>query len=160
MTLVEIAAKYIGQREIPGNQGFVNKEFDAKMRGVGFVNGSPWCMFFVRLCVKETFPEQWHELDGLLSPHCLTALRRLRAAGYEISLTPTAGAIFIMQKGSTMQGHTGITIAGEKSGKFMTTEGNTNDAGSREGEVVANKTRSLITTPQPQGLWVRGFIKI
>ena len=32
--IAEIALSYVGQREIKGNMGFVNPDFDKKMRGV------------------------------------------------------------------------------------------------------------------------------
>lgn len=162
-TLIEISSRYVGQKENPGNQGFKNSDFDKKMRSVGFVNGAPWCMFFVMLCVKEAYPDRWTELKPLFSGSCLKTLNNFKKAGYTILAHPEPNAICIWQSGSTANGHTAICASGASpsaGGTFATIEGNTNAAGGREGDTVAHKVRKNTNVPVDSGLWVRGFLKI
>ena len=162
-TLIETAARYVGQKEKPGNQGFYDPIFDAKMRSVGFVNGAPWCMFFVMLCVKETYPDRWEVLKKLFSGSCLKTLNNFKKAGYIILTHPEPNTICIWQHGSSSNGHTAVCGSGADAAAgstFSTIEGNTNAVGGREGEEVAHKIRHNSNVPISKGLWVRGFIKL
>ena len=52
-------SKWVGVKEIGNNQGWDNKDFEAKMRAIGFYDGAQWCNFFVKmvilsLCKKDS----------------------------------------------------------------------------------------------------------
>ena len=53
--IIGIAKGYLGQKEVPGNKGFQDKDFEKKMRQVGFYTGAPWCAFFVKLVYGEAY---------------------------------------------------------------------------------------------------------
>lgn len=160
MTLIETARQYLGQTEKPGNLGFPDRIFDEKMRHIGFQNGSPWCGYFVRLCIYETHPHRWDELSKLFTPHCITTFNKCKAAGLVILTVPRPKAIVIWQHGKTTSGHTGIVETVKENGQFTSIEGNTNGKGSRNGDRVAQQVRPNNLEKSASGLWVRGFIII
>jgi hypothetical protein len=78
------------------------------------------------------------------------------------------GAICIWQRykdgKGQWSGHAGIVIEkihrrGAEDAKFITIEGNTNDAGGSEGYIVARKVRKYNTTAV-NGLRVKGFVNL
>lgn len=162
MTVQEIAKKYIGKTEKPGNMGFNDVEFEKKMKAVGFQPTHAWCCYFAELCFKEAFPEKAAALDKLFSASTVQTFNNFKKAGYKISATPVPGALMIWQsysKGKALiTGHAGICIQGGGN-SCRTVEGNTNDGGGREGYIVAEKTR-IVNTTATEGLRLLGFIKI
>lgn len=163
MTVIDIAKKYIGQTEKPGNMGFNDHDFEHKMIAIGFQKTHAWCCYFAELCFKEAFPQKLDELNRLFSASTIITFRNFKAAGYPISLTPVLGALVIWQtyKNGESQGtgHAGVCIAAVGAKDFHTVEGNTNDKGGREGYITAEKARHVDTTAV-NGLRLLGFIKI
>lgn len=163
MTVVEIATKYIGQTEKPGNMGFNDDHFEAKMKAVGFVKTHAWCAYFAELCFKEAFPEKFQELDRLFSAGTIQTFRNFKDAAYLIGNVPHAGNLVIwqnMKEGKPLTtGHAGIVAEAIDQDDFWSIEGNTNDAGGREGYIVAKRMRKVIPNVQ-NGLKILGFIQI
>jgi hypothetical protein len=173
MSLSEIALSHVGQMEITGNKGFVDPEFEKRMREVGFQSGHSWCVYFAELCAKEAFPDRYTEFDKLFTPNAMATLERFRKAGYKIHTEPKADTVVIWQKyhkgepqfvqdGNTTWwlGHAGICVKAVNSWIFNSVEGNTNDGGSREGDRVAHKFGRKCLAKVTTGLKVVGFIEI
>jgi hypothetical protein len=159
----EVAAKYIGQTEKPGNSGFNDAEFEKRMRAAGFQTGQAWCAYFCELVFKETYPTKFAELDKLFSGSTIQTFRNFRDAAYLIGNVPQVDALVIWQsyKAGKPQatGHAGIVSKMVSTWEFESIEGNTSDAKSREGYIVARHQRKVLADVK-DGLKVLGFITI
>lgn len=161
--VVEIATKYIGQTEKPGNMGFNNADFERKMKAVGFQATHAWCAYFAELVFKEAYPEKFAELDKLFSASAVQTFKNFSNAAYPINELPREGNLVIwqmMKAGKAQwQGHAGI-VASVQENKwiFESIEGNTNDGGGREGYVVARRTRKTLKEVN-DGLKIMGFVQ-
>lgn len=163
MNVIEIAKKYIGQTEKPGNMGFNDAVFEKKMQAVGFQKGQAWCSYSAELFFREALPEKDTELSKLFDASAVKTFKNFEAAGYEISAVPVPGSLVIWQhyvNGKPQwTGHAGVCVSAKLPHDFGTVEGNTNDAGGREGYIVAAKDRKLVRNIQT-GLRVLGFVII
>lgn len=163
MTPSQVALKYIGQTEKPGNSGFNDAEFEKKMQAVGFVKSHAWCAYFAELVFKEAYPEKFVELDKLFSASTVQTFRNFRDAAYLIGYAPQPNTLVIWQtmKDGKPQitGHAGIVVSVEDQDTFFSIEGNTNDGGGREGYIVALKKRHVLAEVK-NGLKILGFIQI
>lgn len=156
--IVEVASKYIGQKELSENSGFVSAEFQKKMIDVGWVKGQAWCCYFAELVWKESFPELKKEFDKLFSASATATYKNFDINDkYEVSKTPVPGALAVWRHGTGWQGHIGVVqeIIGES---FKCIEGNTNSEGGREGIEVAVKTRKKDFKVGANKLNLIGFI--
>lgn len=164
--IISVAKGFLGQLEKPGNMGFQDPVFDAKMRAVGFMNTHAWCAYAAELVYT----------DAEVLP--ITTLRRLHSAGAvrtyrnyakafpsAVSKLPSIGALVAWRKmvngkpDPQGRGHIGVCETGKRDGNtFKTFEGNTNKAGSREGDQFAEKIRSLDAFNETNGLQLLGFI--
>lgn len=162
--IVEKARQYIGQKEIKGNAGWIDKFFQEKMTAVGWEKGQAWCAYFAELV--------WREVYGGLNSIIETDLRTLFSAGatktfnnfensskYKkyVSRKPSIGALAIFCYGTGWQGHVGIVTA-IRGNQIKLIEGNTNAVGGREGEEVAEKTRMIDYNIVDKRLNLMGFI--
>lgn len=163
MNAFEVATKYIGQTEKPGNMGFNDSEFESKMKAVGFQPTHAWCAYFTELVFKEAYPEKAKELDKLFSASAVQTFRNFKNALYPVSNVPKKGNLVIWQtqKNGVPQatGHAGIVGPVKDNWIFESIEGNTNDGGGREGYIVARRTRKHIADVK-DGLKVLGFVQI
>lgn len=138
------AASYVGQKEVGTNWGLFVKA-TLKFSGVGVP--APWCAAFVtRVLVETGFDKKklpkysastywWWKLatdkKALITP----------ASNLEMSRSVKRGMLFVWNgKGG---GHIGVIVKVNSDGTFETIEGNTNSQGSREGDRVTRKTRTL-----------------
>lgn len=158
--VVDTAKKYLGQKEIPGNMGFINPDFEKKMVDVGFVDTYAWCSLFMELCVKEGNPEFYAAHEKLFSASATTTYKNFDIAG-KTSTTPQIGMGVIWRHGNGWQGHAGIVVAVDLiKGTMDTVEGNSNsDPNNREGVEVSAKTRKIKTPFSAKGLNLVGFLK-
>lgn len=164
---VEIALKYVGQKELANNTFDHNTDFGKKLHAVGQKDGDPWCALFCELVFKEAYPEKFKELDGLFSASAVQTYKNFthkeKGKGYMENNIPKEGNLVIwqMQKDGVAQwqGHAGIVYKVKSTWEFSSIEGNTNDAGGREGVTVAIKDRKILAKV-PNGLKVLGFIQI
>lgn len=167
--ILKAAKSYIGMKEKPNNGGFTDAGFERMMRKEGeWQTGWAWCACFAQVCcyvglTKENFAK----LDPLLTPSVMRTYNNLLKAGYNVSKEPKAGTLVFWQLYKdgkpTPFGHIGICSDTKvAAGFFPTVEGNTNAAGSREGDCVAEKTRALnFDIPKGgDGLRLLGFIEV
>lgn len=158
--LVEAARKDLGKKEKPGNSGWYDKLLEKHMKEDGWSHGMAWCAFIVEKWAEEAYPDQEQKLDKLFSGSAVQTFRNFKKAGYTTSKTPVVGAIVIWQKhvkgAPHWSGHAGIVSEVINDKEFKSIEGNTNSAGSREGNVVAEKHRKIMKFET--GLNVLGFI--
>lgn len=159
----QIAEKYIGQTEMPGNSGFTNYEFEAKMKAVGFQRSHAWCAYFAELVFKEAYPDKFKELDKLFSASAVQTYRNFKDAAYPMNSMPSENNLVIWQNmrdgKPQVTGHAGIVGKVTDGWIFESIEGNTNDGGGREGYIVAKRIRKHIADVK-DGLKVIGFIQI
>jgi len=146
-------AKHV--REVGGmNQG---PDVEKYQKIVGLSPGSPWCSAFVTWCYATSqglsTPPSWG--SGSAITVWQRGTRKMLAQGYTTPLQSNfrdkvrPGMIWVRAKdgpgaiaarsGTWLQGHCGIVISVDSEG-FCTIEGNTNGAGSREGDGVYLKT--------------------
>jgi hypothetical protein len=144
---LEIAISQIGQSEQPkgSNSGPM---VDQYLKAVGLNPGYPWCQAFVNWCFEKA-AEQMGKAEpvpntgGVLKCWDMMSLnhRILQREAVSRPQLVKPGMQFVMNYGHG-QGHTGIVERIE--GLVLhTIEGNTNEAGSREGCVVARKERRM-----------------
>jgi hypothetical protein len=138
-----------GVREDPGrpNRGPQVDQYLARV-GVDPRSGSPWCAAFAYWCFDEAarhlgLANPCVKTAGVLdhwarSPH---AARVPAEAAFDDPRLIRPGALFVIDHGSG-RGHTGIVVK-VLTGEIATIEGNTNQRGSREGDGVYQKTRTI-----------------
>jgi surface antigen len=168
--IVSTAKKYVGIKEKKGNQGWISekypnlaKQMEEDMKSHGFKYGQAWCAYFGELVWAEVYDELGlsKEMDRYFSGSARRTLKKFaNAEGWETGVVPMVGAIAVWKRvhngKDTSQGHVGIVID-VKDGHMVTIEGNTNAAGSREGEEVAEKIRKYIWKAD-KGLVLEGFV--
>jgi len=150
--LVDQARKYVGIKEIGNNSGFrlvdsLQNGFEGMMRKIGWKQGYAWCAFFVKTCVMYALGEEYaKDLSGGVLD---SWVRLQRSAHWQVQSKPVVGAVVFWDAGGG-KGHCGIIIAVPMAGSIVTIEGNTNDAGSRDGDGVYVKQRK---TPVDKKTW-------
>ena len=163
MTLIEAAKKDIGKKEKRGNTGFEDPHLEKAMKDVGWQAGWAWCAGIQEKWIREAFPERATELNGFFVPSATATFRNLKNAGFSVSMVPSPGALVYwqrMQDGNAQwQGHAGVVSRVISETEFYSIEGNTNSAGSREGDSVQEKQRYVRSDVQ-NGLKVIGFVTI
>lgn len=160
--IVKVAKGFIGQQEIKGNKGFKEAEFEDKMREVGFKTSHAWCSYFAELVWTEAYSDNADMLKLIrknFSGSSYRTLQNFSELGMD-SKDAEVGSIVIWRKKKngayTTLGHVGI-VTEVHDDYFMSVEGNTNGAGSREGEVVAEKKR-YYSWNKDKGLELSAFI--
>lgn len=147
--LADIAAKYIGVKETGNNKAGDSKEllaiFESDSLTVnGVTDGYPWCAAFVSFCVQKLLNNS-PAFSITIPPKEASVSRFLNlwAKNNNCLIFPRNSEFFTPQKGDIVVftfSHIGI-VESVNSRMVTTIEGNTNDAGSREGSVVARKVR-------------------
>jgi len=150
---LNIANKFIGLKESGNNRGFWIDKFNYT---VGNKYGSAWCMAFVYYCINETYKPNPLKRTGSVSNQLKYA--NCIGSGLQVIKTSLIGNtkllpndIFCIKHGNTSEndigklwlGHTGF-IKLDLGKTVQTVEGNTNKAGSREGQFVLDKYRDKI----------------
>lgn len=162
MNAIEVAREFIGQKEKPNNGGFYNPRLQKLMDKAKHKEGEAWCCYFAEAVFCEAYPEREEELRELFSANCVQTAKNFEAAGYDVGLIPVEGALVIWQRfvngRPTTSGHAGILEIAQNNTSFISIEGNTNEAGSREGELVLPKSRT--TNRVATGLNVIAIIDI
>ena len=125
------ARKYVGQKELPQNQGFENPEFQQKMRSVGWWKNAEWCSLFGRLVWSEALPDPYKaKALQLISPSSQMTFQNFAkdtSGLFKIEEHPMPGALVIWQsKTKPGKGHVGIVerVTGRC---IYTIEGNLNN---------------------------------
>lgn len=159
--ILTAARKYIGQTETKGNTGFIDKTFQKQMESVGWNKTQSWCAYFSELAWKEGFSGHplLAALDKLFSPSATATYANFSGSTlFKNGSKPKPGALVVWRHGKGWQGHIGIVEEVLPNNSFISIEGNTNQAGSREGVAVLRKTRKLGELYKANGLNIIGFI--
>lgn len=157
MSIKKIAESYLNQKEISGNKGFVDKDFDKKMRKAGFYTGAPWCGFFARL----VWMEDNQDVSIISGSSKKTIDLATKADNWHAEPVEGAVVVWATFKNGKRQttGHIGV-VTEVVGNRYSTVEGNTTDKGGREGIMVARRFREI--TPEKwkveNGLRLMGFI--
>ena len=140
MTLPEIYLSQIGVREATGkNDG---PEVEMYLKTVGLKKGFAWCSAFVKWSLDEA------EIPNKINAWSPTAENRNHFvyANKKHIKEPQPGDVFTIWYTKIKRiGHTGFYHEMQNDHIIVTVEGNTNEAGSREGDGVYKKYRSLKT---------------
>ena len=138
--IIKAARAFIGQKELSGNSGFVSKQFETRMRQVGWNTGEAWCMYLAELAVKEGAADLYAKCAASFSGHTLTTANNFKTRHPETIISKAVpGCLVIWRLKGDTSGHAGVCTA--VSGDTMTcVEGNTNNDGSREGYITLEKT--------------------
>lgn len=160
---IEIALSYDGVREHGRNAGPEVEEFQGS---IGLSPGDPWCAAFVCFCIKEAAKE----LGVTPKFQYGGSVYKLWTRNPDLQTSePGLNCVFLIDHGlskvGTRIGHTGFCVQplianadghpGEQFvDKIETVEGNTNAAGSRDGDGVYHKTRKMSEFTNGYG-WLR-----
>lgn len=149
--VVQIALSQVGVREHGQNAG---PEVEKYLREVGLGPGYSWCGAFVAWVFAEAVRQGGY--DDLVGPPLFKgsagALRTLALNPMLRVDQPVWPGIYVLDHGDG-KGHVGFGIEPLANGIFRDVSGNTNSAGSREGDSVWEHTNRLIVD-------VRGWLRI
>lgn len=168
-----------GMRELKGNSGWEEKEFEAEMKLTGWQPGQAWCSFFAEKIWTNVYdkvnPEISKVVSKLFSANAVQTWEFFQKSnfptiskGIPSEQLPQPGDVVIWMlmnggqpnkvKGTAwIKGHVGIVIDANKK-NFTTLEGNSNASGGREGIEVAKQIRSY-NFENTHGLKLLGFIR-
>ena len=139
---IQIALSYDGVRERGGNNR--GPEVEMFQKSIGLEAGDPWCAAFVCFCIKAAAQQLGikprFQYGG--------SVYKLWTRNADLqTLTPGDNCLFLidhgLSKAGTRVGHTGFCVAVNQSHSetLETMEGNTNAAGSRDGDGAYHKSR-------------------
>ncbi len=140
-SLTSIYRSQVGVREATGrNDG---RAVEMYLRSVNQRAGAPWCAAFVRWSFDSA---RIRTTIAAWSPTAHNA-RNLIYAQRRFTKDPRAGDVFTIWYSRLGRiGHTGFYDGRLNDRLYQTVEGNTNEAGSREGDGVYRKYRSFNST--------------
>ena len=145
--IVAAARSQIGIREITKNQGpGIEKYWSATSYPLGYNNREPYCAAFVCWLIKTALQNTQFSFELPTSPVAYDIEKWARANSnkgvkiYSNDCKILPGDIFTLAAAS----HTGI-IVGVNSSTITTVEGNTDGSGSREGDGVYERTRTIVS---------------
>jgi hypothetical protein len=161
--IISIAKQYIGKKEKPGNAGFFDAAFQKLLVAVGWLVGQAWCAYFVKMVYVQAYansPKLLSVIKRMSNGGALMTLNNHKVNGtFKVGDTPKPGAIVIWKHGKGPQGHAGIVeTVNLKTNTMTCIEGNTNASGSREGDCVADKFRTITRDFKAEGLNIAGYI--
>lgn len=164
--IVSAATSDVGIKEVGNNEGFSSPHFQEALERIGWKKGQSWCMYAVMKWWFYGFSQynslMINDLQALFSGLALKTWNNFKASDkFECNRIPKSGCIAIWQHykngEGTWQGHAAIVKSYTKD-EIETIDGNTNKAGSREGQVVAIKRRQRNFNTYENGLVLKGFI--
>ena len=136
--VVKYGERYLFVREINNNNR--SAEIDSFNRAAGVPIGSSWCASYVSWVYKH---EDYNAPYSAWSPHFGKSKDIIYKKNLKNNKKIEAGdAVTFYYANLKRVGHVGL-VKYEKDGYLYTIEGNTNGAGSREGNGVYNKKREL-----------------
>ena len=161
--IVAAAEWYNGRTEKSGNSGFNDSAFEKELKSAGWYKGLAWCAFFTKLIYSKAYKSDINianVIKNKFNGGALSTFNNVKAdKTFKVSELPKIGAIAVWQHGSSSSGHVGIVKSFDMEKNTMTCiEGNTNASGSREGDRVAIKLRTIKRQIKGSGLNLKGFI--
>lgn len=137
----QVYTSQLGVREATGNND--GKEVEMYLRNAGLGKGYAWCAAFVKWCFNQcgiTPP------INAYSPTCHNRNNVVMMYG-KYSKEPKGGDVFTIYNLRLKRiSHTGFFDKKINETFFQTVEGNTNEGGSREGDGVYLRKRSIHST--------------
>lgn len=158
---IAYAKWYIGQMEKPGNSGFKDLGFEKEMVAAGWLKGDPWCATFMKMVFRKLFTgDLLAAVNKQFNASAKQTADRVKAAGvFATGTVPVPGAVVLFLHGRGPSGHAGMVESVDlKSNTMYCIEGNTNASGSREGDRVARKPRTINRGFSADGLNVYLYI--
>jgi hypothetical protein len=131
---IAAARSQVGYREGDGNKTAFGDWFGSP--------DQPWCASFVSWAFA-TAGQPLPPINGKNGFSRVEHGQNYARRNGQLSKTPKVGDIFMTVNPKTGKGHTGIVVAVLPGGRIQTIEGNTNQAGSREGTHVIEKERTI-----------------
>ncbi len=159
--IVAYARWYIGQLEKKGNSGFVDPKFEKELTEAGWRKGDAWCATFAKMVWRKAFDgDLLAVVNKQLNPGAKASADNMKKAGvFATGMVPEVGALVYFTHGSGPSGHAGIVESVDlKNNTMKCIEGNTNASGSREGDRVAAKLRTISRAFTKDGLNVYLFV--
>jgi hypothetical protein len=161
--IVKAAEYYNGRKEKPNNSGFHDVDFQKELALMGWLKGYAWCAYFTKLIYTKAYksdPKVIAFIKSKFNGGALSTFNNVKAGGvFKTSDKPVVGAIAVWQHGNGSAGHVGIVKSFDLLKNTMyCIEGNTNTSGSREGDQVAIKARTIVRERSASGLNLKGFI--
>lgn len=139
--LTQVYLSQVGVREKTGHNDGVQVE--AYLKSVGLGKGYAWCAAFVHWCMVQA------KVPNKINGAAASAHNPANAIWLNRKLLnePAAGDVFTLWYLKLNRiGHTGFYHRRINSSVYESVEGNTNEAGSREGDGVYKKYRSFNAT--------------
>jgi hypothetical protein len=158
---ISYAKWYVGQMEKPGNSGFKDPSFEKEMVAAGWLKGDPWCATFQKMVFRKLFTgDLLAAVNHQFNASAKQTADRVKAAGvFETGTVPEPGAVVLFLHGHGPTGHAGMVETVDfKTNTMHCIEGNTNASGSREGNIVASKPRTITRAFSADGLNVYLYI--
>lgn len=145
--VLRVAAATVGASEVPANTN-AGPFVERCQKVTGNTKGQPWCASFVAMVGEAALGPLWPVVKtGGCQPLHDWALGR-----GVVHEQPTIGDVFLVWHAELGRfAHTGFVLAVRPDGNCHTIEGNTSGAGSREGWMVAQRTRRF----RPEDRFVR-----
>lgn len=178
--IIKVAREFVGLKETKPNaewdnprtkevEKYLSDRLKAMMRPAPWQEGWAHCAAYAEGVVCEALrrcgatPEQVLKFSRIHTPHVMSNYRVFSKLGI-LSDTPSMGALWLAQHGSTDTGHEGIVVNPFiRAGRMTMVESNTSAgpaqtaAGDREGDWVTEKERNHSTNGK---LRTRGFIPV
>lgn len=161
---VQISLSYDGVREQGGNN--LGPQVEEFQKSIGLSPGDPWCAAFVCFCIKQAAKQLGVEPKFQYGG----SVYKLWSRNPELQMAaPGVNCIFLinhgLSKAGTRIGHTGFCITPLQKNdqaypdevffdEIETMEGNTNSAGSRDGDGCYHKSREMSEFTNGYG-WLR-----
>lgn len=168
MKAVELAKAYIGVAEISGNRFIddpkVKNDLGEILKKAGHLDGEAWCSLFGEAIFCLAYPDKEPVFRKLFSKGAVQTFNNFKNAGYPTSMIPRVGDLVVFQQYKdgvpSWQGHLGIVSSTFGTGEWISIEGNTNAAGSRESNTgqVAQQRRKNVR--KMNGLNLLGFVTL
>ena len=64
--ILETALADENKKEIRGNHGWEDKEFESQMKAVGWQDGQSWCAYWIEKVWRQAYKELGTDVDGAL----------------------------------------------------------------------------------------------
>lgn len=167
--IIKTAIADIGIKEKPNNSGWYNSIKEKALKAAGWIMGQPWCSYEAETIWVDAFNVEDPNAVGLLrkyfSGSAVQTWKNFRASK-EFKTSPNIpylGSLAVWQHykngTATGQGHIGVVVEAPNANMFKSIEGNTSEAGSREGTVVGKNSHVIDKErARENGLRLLGFI--
>lgn len=140
----QIYMSQVGVRENPAgsNKG---KEVEKYLASVGLKGGYAWCAAFYKWCLFEADVKGIDKINGM-ALSCVNKSNMVYSNGKFVKDPEAGDAVTFYYSNLKRIGHVGFFDAKTSETMYRSVEGNTNGAGSREGDGVYIKYRSFKST--------------